>query len=215
MSLLIVTALLISGCGGGSSTAPGTTGEAGDWVALFDGETLEGWENPYDWGEAWVENGEIHLRADQKFFLITDGTYDDFELEASVMLPDTMSNSGIMFRANVEPNNVFGYQAEVDPTARAWSGGLYDEGRRGWLNPDRDDSASVAEFRQRAGSAFRNGEWNHYNIRAVGDSLKIAVNGTETTAYRDTVDAEGYIAIQHHGEAGKIYRFKDIRLRHL
>ena len=198
-----------------STQAGVATGEAGEWTALFDGQTLEGWHNPYDWGEAWVEDGEIRLRADRKFFLVTDSQYADFELQVEVMLPDTASNSGIMLRANVEPNNVFGYQAEVDPTARAWSGGLYDENRRGWLNPVREDQASVAAFRENAGNAYRHDGWNVYDIRAEGDSILINLNGVRTTAYRDTVDASGHIAIQHHGEAGKVYRFRNIRLRTL
>lgn len=195
--------------------AGGTAAPADAWQPLFDGETLEGWHNPYDWGEAWVENGEIHLRADRKFFLVTDTTYDDFVFEAEVRLPDAESNSGFMFRAHVEPNNVYGYQAEVDPTARAWSGGLYDEGRRQWLHPVREDSASVAAFRAAAGDVYRPDDWNHYRIRAEGDSLIIAVNGHRTTAYRDTMDASGYIGIQHHGEAGKVYRFRNLRIREL
>jgi hypothetical protein len=31
----------------------------------------------------------------------------------------------------------------------------------------------------------------------------------------DTVDREGYLAIQHHGEKGKIYRFRNLRIREL
>lgn len=210
--LVLLLFLLSVGCSDVSSTTGGSEGGA-DWVDLFDGQTLDGWHNPYDWGEVWVEDGEIHLRADQKFFLVTDAEYSDFEMEASVYLPDTSSNSGIMFRAHAEPNNVYGYQAEVDPTARAWSGGLYDEGRRGWLNPDREDDASVAAFRMQAGDAYRHNDWNRYRIRAAGDSLWISLNGIETTSFRDTVDSRGHIGIQHHGEAGKVYRFRDIRVR--
>ena len=48
-------------------------------------------------------------------------------------------NSGVQFRSNSKPDyrngQVHGYQYEIDPSARAWSGGIYDEGRRGWLYP--------------------------------------------------------------------------------
>jgi len=182
---------------------------------LFDGKTLDGWTNPYDWGKARVENGEIRLVANDKFFLVTDTTYSDFVFEGEVRLPDRESNSGFMFRAQVDTNRVYGYQAEVDPTDRAWSGGLYDEGRRGWLHPAEDDDAAGEVFREEHGDAFKPTGWNRYGIRAVGDSLKIWVNGEQTTAYQDTLDARGVIGLQHHGEDGKVYRFRNLRVRRL
>lgn len=187
----------------------------GEWQSLMDGTTLEGWHNPYEWGEAWVENGEIRLRADKKFFLVTDSTFRDFVFEGEVMVPDTASNAGFMFRANVEKNKVYGYQAEVDPKGRRWSGGLYDESRRGWLNPPADDTVAGRVFREGPGRAFKPDQWNAYRIEARGDSLKIWVNGELTTAYRDTTDREGQIGIQHHGEAGKVYRYRTLRIREL
>src|SRR5690606_288757 len=126
----------------------------GEWRPLFDGASLAGWTNPYDWGEASVVDGEIHLTGDRKFFLVTDEVFDNFVFEGEVLMPDTMSNAGFMFRANVEPNRVFGYQAEVDPKARRWSGGLYDEGRRAWLVPAANDTAAARAFREGPGSAF-------------------------------------------------------------
>lgn len=207
---LAILGLLMWGCAStGVSPAAGT----GEWQNLVDGSTLAGWSNPYDWGEAWVENGEIRLRADKKFFLVTGSTFRDFVFEGEVMVPDTASNAGFMFRANVEPNKVYGYQAEVDPKSRRWSGGLYDEGRRGWLNPPAGDTVAGRIFREGPGRAFVPGRWNRYRIEAVGDSLKIYVNDTLTTGYRDSEDREGYIGIQHHGEAGKVYRYRNLRIR--
>lgn len=214
LSLLLLTMLSAAACQNPDTQAQEVTPE-GDWIELFDGETLDGWTNPYDWGEAWVEDGEIHLRADEKFFLVTEETFSDFVFEGAVRVPDRESNSGFMFRANVEPNRVYGYQAEVDPSDRAWSGGLYDEGRRGWLYPADGDEEAGNTFREEKGDAFNPDDWNQYRIRAEGDSLKIWVNGELTTAYEDTEDQEGVIGIQHHGEEGKIYRFRDLRVRPL
>ena len=98
----------LTACQSGSSSGTDTDAgaDADEWISLFNGETLEGWYNPYDWGEAWVENGEIRLTADEKFFLVTDTTFSDFVLELDVRVPDTSANSGIIFRANVEPDLV-------------------------------------------------------------------------------------------------------------
>jgi len=213
---LLPVAVLLVGCqSSGDEASSDPDDGAEEWTTLFDGESLDGWRNPYDWGQARVENDVIALQADDKFFLVTEDTYRDFVFEGEVRLPDRESNSGFMFRAQVDSNRVYGYQAEVDPTDRAWSGGLYDEGRRGWLHPAEGDSLAGVNFREDHGSAFKPTGWNEYRIRAEGDSLKIWGNGEMTTAGRDTVDPEGVIGIQHHGEDGKIYRFRDLRIRQL
>lgn len=208
--LALLVCSLAAGC-----TSADTVSQTPDPRPLFDGLTLDGWSHPFDWGEAWVEEGEIRLRGDRKFFLVTNDTFRDFNLEVEVLLPDTDSNSGIQIRSHVEQNRVYGYQAEVDPTTRRWSGGLYDEARRGWLHPEGGDQAAGEAFREGPGTAFQPTDWNHFRIQALGDSIKIWVNDQLTTAYEDAMDREGYIALQHHGEAGKVYRFRNIRIEEL
>jgi hypothetical protein len=185
------------------------TGEDG-FVPLFNGENLEGWKNPYAWGVAEVVDGEIRLTADRKFFLVTEATYSDFVLEAEIRLPEKgVSNSGIMFRCHVEPDKVFGYQAECDPKERAWTGGLYDEGRRGWLFPKAGQEKEIHLVRAPLG------EWIRYRIECQGDHFRIFINDELVTDQHDDVDASGHIGIQHHGEKGQTYSFRNIRLKDL
>lgn len=190
---------------------------SGNWISLFDGETLNGWRNPYTWGEIKVVGQEIHLIGDKKFFLVTEKTYGDFVFEVDILLPEGKANSGVMFRAHVQPNKVFGYQAEVDgDLARGWSGGLYDEGRRMWFaSPIRDNPASVKAFRDRAGNAFTRNDWNTFRITCQGKRLKIEVNGVTTTDIEDEMDARGVIGLQHHGEKGQTYKFRNARIKEL
>jgi hypothetical protein len=199
--------------------------EDAKWTALFNGEDLSGWNNPYQWGEAKVVDGEIHLTANKKFFLVTEKVYADFVFEGEVKLPEGKANSGFMVRCHVKPNKVFGYQAEVDGSERRWSGGLYDEGRRGWLWPSKTgrtkqpealkhEQASQAHFEKpEVRDALKRDDWNHYRITCKGDTIKIEVNGVVTTKYQDDMDAEGYLAIQHHGEEGQTYRFRNLRVQ--
>ncbi len=191
--------------------------DASGFKPLFDGKTLTGWHNPYTWGEAEVTDGEIHLKADKKFFLVTDKTYGDFIFEGDVFLPAGKANSGFMFRAHVEPNKVFGYQSEVDgDPKRGWSGGLYDEGRRSWfISPIKGNAASEAEFKKRAGNAFKRNDWNTYRITCKGNKIKIEVNGVVTTDVEDGMDARGVIGLQHHGEKGAVYKFRNLRIKEL
>lgn len=196
--------LLVTTC----ALAGGHETSGDNWIPLFDGRTLNGWIKPFDWGEAWVEDGEIRLRGNRKFFLVYDKVFKDFELEVEVNVPRG-GNSGIQFRSHFRHNRLWGYQAEVDTSDRRWAGGLYDEGRRGWLVPLKDQPEKQ--------SAFKNGEWNHYRIRAVGPHIQIWVNGVQTVDFVDKDekhrDLSGYVALQHHGERGLVYRFRNIRIR--
>jgi len=214
MSLLLRSIALLSLLATAQAASP--SGSA-PWVSLFDGKTLNGWRNPYTWGDTKIVGNEIHLTASKKFFLVTEKTYANFVFEVEILLPAGKANSGVMFRAHVAPNKVTGYQAEVDgDPVRRWSGGLYDEGRRMWFaSPIKGDAASEKAFRERAGEAFKRDAWNTYRITCQGTRLKIEVNGVVTTDIEDAMDARGYIGLQHHGEAGQTYKFRNPRIREL
>lgn len=211
--------LFIALCGLGLTIALADEAKTKDegFKPLFDGKTLTGWNNPYKWGEAKVVDGEIHLIGDKKFFLVTDKKFTNFVFEGEVLLPEGKANSGFMFRAHAEPGKVYGYQSEVDGDPnRMWSGGLYDEGRRTWfISPIKGDKASEEAFRQRAGDAFKRNDWNTYRITCQGNKIKIEVNGVVTTEVEDDKDASGVIGIQHHGEKGQTYKFRNLRIKEL
>lgn len=192
-------------------------GEKG-WVNLFNGKDLSGWENPYDWGEASVVDGMIELVGNKKFFLSTKKQYSDFEFTAEVKLPEGQANSGFLFRAQRKPSGqMFGYQAEVDGAERRWSGGLYDEGRRKWILPIKpvDDPRNAKTWTEEKRNALKRNDWNKYRIKCVGEKLQVWVNGINTLDISDNLDSRGYIGLQHHGEKGQIYRFRNIKIKEL
>ncbi len=192
------------------------TAQDNAWVDLFDGKTLTGWNNPYEYGEANIVDGEIHLVGSKKFFLCTEKPYTNFIFEAEVKMPEGKSNSGFLFRCHVEPNKAFGYQAEVDTAERAWSGGFYDEGRRGWISPEKpNDSPSGNAYREKTKGSFKRYDWNRYKIQAEGSHIRIWVNGVLCNDLIDDVDAAGYIGLQHHGEKGQVYKFRNIHIKEL
>ena len=104
-------------------------------------------------------------------FLATKHTYRDFILSYEVMVDEGL-NSGVQIRSLSRPEyqdgRVHGYQVEIDTSPRRWSGGIYDEGRRGWLYP-----LSINNNGKRA---FKNGQWNHYHVEAIGDTIKTWIN---------------------------------------
>ncbi len=187
------------------------------FVPLFDGKTIAGWKNAYEWGTVEIKDSEIHLTGEKKFFVCTEKSYSDFIFEGDVHLPEGKANAGFMFRAHVQPGKVFGYQAEVDgDPARGWSGGLYDEGRRQWfISPIKADPENVKAWRARAGETFKRNDWNTYRITCIGKKIKIEVNGVITTDIEDDMDASGPLGIQHHGEKGATYRYRNLRIKEI
>ena len=172
-------------------------------------ERLDGWKK--------VRNARYTPGADQILgesaedgshsFLTTERSFGDFLLEVDVKCEDR-GNSGIQVRSHQKPNgNVFGYQIEIDPSKRAWSGGLYEEGRRGWLdNLDGQDAARAS---------FRYGEWNRYRIECVGPWVRTWVNGVPAADWLDPLDVEGFIGLQVHGGKNTKVRWRGLRLQDL
>ena len=194
------------------------------WQELFTDKELSKWENPYDYGKAEFVDGVVSLTSlSGKWFLLTKKDYANFVFEGEIKMPVNKGNSGFLFRCLKKKGKAWGYQAEVDTADRKWSGGLYDEGRRTWfISPNRDKAASkeeaeksIAAFRERAGECFKQGVWNKYRIVCIGSHLQIYVNGTLTTDIHDEVDIAGPIGIQHHGEKGLVYQFRNLRIKDL
>ncbi len=199
----------------------------GAWFDLFNGKDTTGWKNPFDHGQVKVVDSEIHLISDNMFYLVTEREFGNFIFEGEVKLPEGEANSGFMFRCHVEPNNVFGYQAEVDGSERRWSGGLYDEGRRQWLWPSQSGRTTEQKYlayekeskaffaKPEIAGAIKRHDWNLYRITCQGDTIKIEVNDVLITDIHDDLDARGPLGIQHHGEKGKTYKFRNLRIREL
>ena len=146
-------------------------------------------------------------------FLCSKENYGDFILEFDTWF-DPQMNSGVQFRSESRPDyqngRVHGYQVEMDPSDRAWSGGIYDEARRGWLYPlDKNPEGQ---------KALKVGDWNHYRIEAIGNSIRAWVNGIPTADLIDDMTPSGFIALQVHGigkdtsKVGLQVKWKNIRI---
>lgn len=186
------------------------------WKHLFNGKDLKGWNQKNGAAKFLVENGEIVGRTvanTPNSFLCTNEEYGDFILELDLKVENAM-NSGIQFRSLSTPdylkNRVHGYQAEVDPSDRAWSGGIYDEARRDWLY--------IPTINPQAKTAFKKGAWNKYRIEAIGPNLRTWINGIPVSFLVDDMTAHGFIALQVHSingdmKEGMQIRWKNIRIQ--
>src|SRR5690606_21044356 len=165
-------------------------GQKGSWQQLFNGRDLSGWKQLNGKAEYKVENGEIvgiTVANQPNSFLATEKDYGDFILELELKVDPEM-NSGIQFRSLSLPGyqngRVHGYQMEVDPSSRQWSGGIYDEARRGWLYP--------LELNAEGKKAFKNTEWNTYRTECIGNTVRNWIKGIPTAHSIDSVTPQGF-----------------------
>lgn len=185
------------------------------WEPLFNGKNLSGWKKLNGKAEYKVEDNAIvgiSRMGTPNTFLATTKNYSDFILEFDFKVDDGL-NSGVQFRSlslkEYNKGRVHGYQFEIDPAPRAWTGGIYDEARRGWLYP--------MTYNQPAQKAFRNNQWNTARIEAIGNSIRTWVNGIACANIWDDATLNGFIALQVHSIGdkaleGKTVSWKNIRI---
>ena len=189
---------------------------AADRVPLFDGKSFTGWEG--NTGMVWrIEEGAftagtLDKKQEKNDFLATKKEFGDFDLSLKWKLEGTEGfvNGGVQFRSKRIPNHheVSGFQADL---GAGLDGALYDESRRNKVLAR--PSMKVLEKARKP-----LGEWNDYRIRAQGQRIQIWLNGLETVDYTETDESiaqKGIVAIQIHGNATSIVRYKDIAIEEL
>lgn len=200
-----------------TETASPTITEDG-WTVFFNTNSKEGWTQLNGKATYEIKDGVVigtTKKGEPNSFLSTDKEYDDFVLEYEVKV-DTALNSGVQIRShqyandttmmlsnsegkeverNFPKDRVHGYQVEIDPSARSYSGGVYEEAGRGWLQ----DLSENPEARE----AFNQEGWNKFRVEAMGDTIRTYVNGVLATDLVDDKTASGFIALQVHGIGDK------------
>jgi hypothetical protein len=187
----------------------------GEWISLFNGKNLDNWEVLNGTADFKIDGEEIvgtSMMNTPNTFLATKETYGDFILEYEAKLDDGL-NSGVQIRSlsksEYKDGRVHGYQVELDTSPRAWSGGIYDEARRGWLYN--------LEYHPSAKSAYKNNSWNKFRIEAIGNHIRVWLNGIQTADLIVDLTSTGFIALQVHSVsneemAGKKVRFRKINI---
>jgi putative heme-binding domain-containing protein len=168
---------------------------------LFNGRDLSGWSGD---SQLWsVENGEIVGRSpgiEHNSFLLSDLAAEDFRLSFEVKLVENAGNSGVQFRS--QPlggfHEVRGYQADIGPD---WWGKLYEENGRTVLW-DKSGEAHV-----------KRGEWNRYEIEAIGSRIRTWINGQPCVDLDDPAGKRrGVFALQIHAGGPMEVRFRNLQL---
>lgn len=191
--------------------------EQAGWEKLFNGKDLNNWRVLNGTAEFKIENGVIvgvSKINTPNTFLATKDEFTDFILEFEAKLEDGL-NSGVQIRSLSKPEyengRVHGYQIELDASPRAWSGGIYDEARRGWLYN--------LECNPQAKTAYKPQMWNKFRIEALGTHMRVWLNEIPTADIIDDLTAKGFIALQVHSIGndhnldGKTVQFRNLRIK--
>lgn len=184
---------------------------------LFDGKSLDGWIQRGGQAEFRVEDNTIVGKTrigTANSFLCTTKEYADFELELEFRVDNERINSGVQIRSASRPEyksgRVHGYQVEIDASSRAWTGGIYDEARRGWL--------FSLKNRPEAQAAFRLGQWNRMRVVAQGIQIKTWINEIPVADLSDDMSSTGFVALQVHATNEVMpmeIRWRNIRIKEL
>jgi hypothetical protein len=182
---------------------------------LFNGRNLDGWDGDRQLWSA--HDGNIVGCSDEhpfkvNTFLIYKDEFADFILKADVRLRN--HNSGIQFRSTHIPGPdwiVMGLQADIsdEPGREAW-GNFYEERGRSRTMMKTPDEGWL-----KAKPVVDMHGWNHYEIFAQGDHIRLTLNGVVTIDTHEGKSRSGVIALQLHGGKPMKVEFRDIKVKTL
>ena len=199
--------------------------------ALFNGKDLNGWKKVGGSASYEVKDGAIRGFGEKirgNTFLRTEEEFGDFILTFQFKFLDKSGNSGCMFRAfqkgEKKDGRVTGYQCEHDNfknPQRAWTAGIFDEARRGWLYPNKKTATAEEKkaFTQQGDRLFDWEGWNTIVIKCKGNHLQTFLNGERRADFTDTdeknTDLKGFIAFQVHGGKSGDILWRNVFLKSL
>lgn len=208
--------------------APGAA-MAGEWVSLFDGESLDGWTVTTDNPDSFlVEDGVLIARGGPAHLFYTgdvnSADFGNFELKLKVMTTPG-SNSGVYFHTRYQAEGwpEAGYEAQVNSTQAdpRKTGSLY--GIADMYVTPADEPAAVVRFGNgdifvhREAAPSVDGQWFDYHIKVEGKTITIMVDGEATAIWTEPDDwadehrklGHGTFALQAHDPDSEIH-YQDI-----
>ena len=208
---VVVCLLLLNFVSYAVANAPLTDEQVRDgWIALFDGETLFGWQatSDADWS---AEGGEVRVSGGERGFLMTTSRFGDYTLHAEFKAPPT-TNSGLFLRTPLNPSNPAEdcYEINIAPVDNPFPTGSIVG--RSKIEPMESDSGWTVGSRTEALHAW-NGEWHTYEVTLRGGQVVVMLDGTQILELQDSEPLpRGHIGLQF--REGEI-AFRNIRLKPL
>jgi hypothetical protein len=193
--------LVLSGSAAFAADAPNTLSRkeaAEGWKLLFDGKDLNGWEplstsKPPATGDWSVADGALLCPGTSPGWLASADSFTDFELKLQFRGSEKV-NSGVFLRSAHEgaPHKT-GYELQI------WD-----------YQPAGYNTGSLVDSLKAAPVKILDGEWNNYDIKAVGDHYVIVLNGTKLLDAHDSKHLEGLIGFQC--QPGNRVEFRSVKV---
>jgi hypothetical protein len=193
-----------------------------DWIALFDGKTLNGWAASENKDSFRIEDGSIVCDGPRSHLFysgpVEEGTFRNFELALEVKTAPA-SNSGIFFHTEYQELGypLKGYEAQVLNVRPSVAEGEYQEGKM---------TGSLSGVRNLGKSPVSDGKWFRYHILVQGKTIRIRINDELVVDYTEPASpyrverrkarrlSSGTFALQCHDPASRV-RYRGIRVRPL
>jgi len=181
-----------------------------EWVELFNGKDLTGWEEVGK--EKWTiePGGILRGQAISKAYgyLQTKKHYKDFEMSLRFRCQGN-GNSGLFFHVGFKPGTPDvsqGLQFEIDCRLNQHTGGIYGDGRAWIVWPAAENEGVV-----------RRGHWNEMTMKVVGNRYWSRLNGVVMVDFTDPSPKsfDGPLALQLHSGGEGDMQFSDILVRDL
>jgi hypothetical protein len=182
-----------------------TTPEPG-YTSLFDGVTMDGWEQAGPGGFN-VVDGMLQSFGGMGLLWYTKKQFGDFILKVDWKVVHFRDNSGVFLRFPDPGDNPWvavdnGYEVQIDDFGAPngdpidKTGGIYS-----FAAPSKVASNSP-------------GQWNYYELHAVGQSYRVILNGNEVTDFTGQRGTMGHIGLQNHDDTSTV-TFRNIRIMEL
>ena len=98
-----------------SIALPVASARGEEWVSLFDGKSIDGWEKVGSDKSVWeVKDGALAARVRLRWSY-DQGPVQEFRYRAEIKINDN-GNSGLYFRTTRKPGFSDGYEAQIDST---------------------------------------------------------------------------------------------------
>lgn len=182
-------------------------GQETEWVSLFDGTTMNGWEKVGNPKSVWeVKDGALSGSGPASMLVHTSGPYRNFRYRAEIKISDG-GNSGMYFRTTRKPGFTDGYEAQIDST-----------------HTDPIRTGSIYGMCHVYNQLVKPDTWFKYELEVRDDvwrgreltRIKVIVDGNELYEYMDfdKTFKEGHFAFQHH-DPGSIVHIRKVEVQPL
>lgn len=194
------------------------SGQATEFVSLFDGETLNGWTNVNCAPETWsVRDGVIFCTGKPIGELRTNRMYQNFVMELEWRHLKPKGNAGVFVWADAltERGQPFHRGIEVQVLDGREGSGFTSDGdifpiHGATMTPENGRGGSRAFPTEKRSHASP--RWNHYRIECIDGSIQLAVNGKTVTKGSNCNPRKGYICLESEGSP---VEFSHVRIKEL